>query len=177
MSTTPSNPQPSGMFSEPPVERAFPMTAVAIASVALIIFAGLLLLLGRRHQAAPNTVLPLAAYASNLGVTGIQMSESTSLSGGKSTYIDGHITNRGTATVTGITVQVLFRNDEAMPPQVETVPVALIRTREPYVDTQPVDANPLAPGADREFRLIFENIGSNWNQQLPEIHITSVQTH
>ena len=40
--------------------------------------------------------------------------------------------------MTGITVQVIFRNDEAMPPQVETLPLTLIRTREPYIDTQPV---------------------------------------
>jgi hypothetical protein len=164
------------MFSEPPVDRAFPTTAVAIASVALFILVGVLFLLGRRHPDEPNKVLPLAAYAPNLGFSDIAMSESTSLSGGKSTYIDGHITNHGQSTVTGITVQVLFRNDEAMPPEVETVPVALIRTHEPYVDTQPVSADPLAPGAEREFRLIFENIGSNWNQALPEIHATSVQT-
>ena len=48
MSTTPTNPQSSGMFSEPVRERTFPTTAVAIASVALVILAGVLLLLGRR---------------------------------------------------------------------------------------------------------------------------------
>jgi hypothetical protein len=164
------------MFSEPPVERGFPTTAVAIASVALIILAGVLLLLDRRKPEATNRILPLAAYASSLGFADIVMSESTSLSGGKSTYIDGHVTNHGQSSVTGITVQVLFRNDEAMPPEVETVPVSLIRTHEPYVDTQPVSADPLAPGAEREFRLIFENINSNWNQALPEIHAISVQT-
>ena len=102
------------------------------------------------------------------------MSESTSLSGGKSTYVDGHIKNTGRQTVSGITVQVVFRNDEAMPPQIDTVPLSLIRTREPYVDTQSVAAAPLKPGDERDFRLIFESIPANWNVQTPEIRIIQV---
>ncbi len=104
------------------------------------------------------------------------MSESTSLSGGKSTFVDGHIRNAGTKTVTAATVQVFFRNEEGMPPAIETLPISLVRTREPYVDTQPISAAPLKPGEDREFRLIFETIPANWNVQLPEIHIIRVTT-
>jgi hypothetical protein len=112
-----------------------------------------------------------APYAANLGLSQLAMSESTSLSGGKSTYIDGHIHNTGNETVTGATLQVVFANDQAMPAQIETVPLSLIRTREPYVDTQPVSAAPLKPGDEREFRLIFESIPQNWNTQMPEIRI------
>ena len=181
MSTAPGSPDDpdnlrlTEMFS-PPVKPTFPTTAVAIASVALVILATFLVLLGRRHAPPANVVLPLAAYGANIAFTSPQMSESTSLSGGKSTYIDGHVTNHGQSTVTGITVQVLFRNDEAMSPQVETVPVSLIRTREPYIDTQPVSADPLGPRAEREFRLTFENLASNWNQQMPEIRVIGVKT-
>jgi hypothetical protein len=73
-------------------------------------------------------------------------------------------------------VQVLFRNDEAMPPQIETLPLSLIRTREPYIDTQPVSAAPLKPGDGREFRLIFESLPANWNTQMPEIRVIQVVT-
>ena len=169
MSTAP-NPQPSGMFSEP-AKPGFPTTAVAIASVAVVILVGFLVLLSHRHPEAESM-----DYAQNLAFSHIEMSESTSLSGGKDTYIDGHVTNNGKLTVTGVTLHVVFKNDEAMPPQIEIAPLSLIRTREPYVDTQPVSAAPLAPGAEREFRLIFENINSNWNQQEPEIHIVGVRT-
>ena len=55
-------------------------------------------------------------------------------------------------------------------PQVETVPLTLIRTHEPYVDTEPVSAAPIKAGEVREFRLIFENIGANWNQQTAADH-------
>jgi len=73
-------------------------------------------------------------------------------------------------------VQVLFHNEMAMPPQIETVPLALIRTHEPYVDTEPVSAAPLKPGDEQEFRLIFETLPTNWNMQMPEIHIVRVTT-
>src|ERR1700712_4446031 len=109
MSATPSNPPPSGMFA-PPVERKFPTSAVAIATVALVILAAFLVVMGRRKPEPLNVIQPLAAYAPNLQMSGLELSESTSLSGGKSTYIDGHVTNHGTSTVTGITVQVLFAN-------------------------------------------------------------------
>jgi hypothetical protein len=102
------------------------------------------------------------------------MSDSTSLSGFKSTFVDGHIHNAGAQTVTGITVQVIFRNDENLPPQIETLPLTLIRTRQPYVDTQSVSAAPLKPGDDRDFRLIFESIPDNWNFQMPEVRIIQV---
>jgi hypothetical protein len=165
------------MFAEPTPERSFPTTAVAIAGVAVVVLVGVLVMLGRRGPVAqPNTLQPVDAYADNLQVSDVQMSESTSLSGGKSTYIDGHIANKGNKTVTGITVQVLFANDTGMAPQIETVPLSLIRTREPYVDTEPVSAAPLAPGGEADFRMIFESIQDSWNQQTPVMHAVKVST-
>jgi hypothetical protein len=163
------------LFAEPTPERSFPTTAVAIAAVAIVLLVGLFVGLGMRSKpvADPHAMQPLAAYAASLKITDIAMSESTSISGGKSTYIDGRITNAGAATVTGVTVQAVFASDGG-PAQIETVPLTLIRTREPYVDTQPVAAAPLAPGATAEFRLIFEGVGDAWNQQVPEIRV--VQT-
>jgi hypothetical protein len=164
MSTTPSNPP---MFSDP-VERSSPMGVIALVGVGLVILVAVIVMLGRRHLDPPSM-----AYAPNIALSDFVMSESTSLSGGKSTYIDGRIANHGHATVVGVWVKVFFRNDDGMPPQVESLPMTLIRTRTPYVDTQAVK---MEPGDEREFRLIFENIGSNWNQQQPEIQITGVQT-
>ena len=164
------------MFSEPPTERTFPWTAVGIAAAAVLILLGVLVMLSHKRAAATNALQPLAPYAAQLTLTDVQMSESTSLSGGKSTYIDGNITNNGPRTVTGVNVQTLFANDEKLAPQVETGPLMLVRTHEPYVDTEMVAADPLPPGAKREFRLTFEAIGTNWNQALPEIHVTSVST-
>ena len=146
------------------------------AGVVVLVALAVLLLVGRKPAGTGNTIQPSAAYAEKLPLTQLAMSESTSLSGGKSTFIDGHIQNTGSSIVTGVTVQVLFRNDEAMPPQVQTVPLTLIRTHEPYVDTQMVGSAPLKPGDDREFRLIFETIPGNWNIQMPELHIVEAKT-
>jgi hypothetical protein len=104
------------------------------------------------------------------------MSESTSIAGGKSTFVDGHIKNTGSATITGITVQVLFGNAEGSAPQIDTMPLTLIRTRQPYIDTQSVSSSPLKPGDERDFRLIFESIPQNWNMQMPEVRIIGVDT-
>lgn len=167
-----------GMFAEPPTpQRSFPIVPVAIAGVAVLVLLAVLLLVGRRHAAsagAPDTLRPVASYAPNLKWSGLQMSESTSFAGGKSTFIDGHVTNAGPAMVTGITVQVLFASDAGGAPQLETVPVNLVRTRQPYLDTEPVSAAPLGPGAGADFRLIFEGIRPEWNQQMPEIHVVEV---
>lgn len=162
--------------SRPPASSATSWLPWVIAAAVVLLLAGALLFAG--HRTAPagpsNRVLPLDPYASSVVFTALQMSESTSLSGGKSTFIDGHVRNGGTRTLSGATVQVLFANDEALPPQVATLPLTLIRTREPYIDTQPLAAAPLAPGEYREFRLIFEDIRPNWNGQLPEIHVVRV---
>jgi hypothetical protein len=177
---TPLTPPPSGndaMFaSKPPEGGGIPVTAWGVAGLAGLVVIAVLVLAGRHKTPSPTTIQPLAVYAANLPLSQLAMSESTSLSGGKSTFVDGHIRNAGSQTVIGITVQVLFRNEEAMPPQIETVPLSLIRTREPYIDTQSVGAAPLKPGDERDFRLIFESIPANWNMQIPDIHITQVET-
>lgn len=168
------------LFTEPASEkRTFPTSAVAIAAVVILALVAGLALLNHRKGAGTggsDTLQPLAAYAPQLKLSGIEMSESTSFSGGKSTFIDGHISNTGSATVTGITAQVLFPQVDGSAPQLETVPLSLVRTRQPYVDTQPVSAAPIGPGATADFRLIFEGIRPEWNQQKPEIRITNVQT-
>jgi hypothetical protein len=151
-----------------------PLSAWLIAGAVVLAVLGGLLLAGHRKSPVVTGVQPADPYASSLPLSQLQMSESTSLSGGKSTFIDGHIRNTGSAAVTGVMVQVLFSNQEQMPPQVETLPLALIRTREPYVDTQPVSAAPLKPGDEREFRLIFESIPANWNMQMPEIRVIRI---
>lgn len=164
--------EPAIFTPEPARSGGLPLSAWLVAGgLVLAILVGLVLA-GRRTKAPVITgIQPPAPYAVSLPLSGLAMSESTSLSGGKSTFIDGKIKNTGPATVTGVTVQVLFRNEEQMPPQVETLPMMLIRTREPYVDTQPVSADPLKPGDEKEFRLIFESIPTNWNMQMPAVHV------
>ena len=104
------------------------------------------------------------------------MSESSNLVGGKVTYLDGHIANTGNRTVTGITVQVLFRNVAQEVAQNESQPMKFIRIREPYIDVEPVSAAPLKPGAERDFRLIFDAVTPDWDGAYPQIRLLHVQT-
>ena len=173
--------EPGGLFAEPiGTKRRIPL-AVMVIGGAVAALALVLLLTTGRHQTAPATLptkeQPVAAYAASLQLSGITLSESTSFSGGKETYVDGHIANSGGKTVSGMTVQVLFAPDGGGTPQLETVPVNLIRMRQPYIDTEPVSAAPLAPGAGADFRLIFDDVRPEWNQQPPEIRVIGVMAH
>lgn len=160
--------------------RAIFPWVIAGVVVALIIIS--LLLIGRRPPPPnpPNpggaVLAPAAAYAKDLAITNLHMSESSSLSGVRQIYVDGNITNNGTQTLTGITVQVAFHDFTGKIGQKNTMSLALIRTHEPYIDVQPISAAPIGPGQTREFRLIFDQVTNEWNQQYPEIRVIAIQT-
>ena len=149
-----------------------------IAAVAVIVGIAVLVFVGGRGarppEAASTGLAPADPYASNLAIGGLQMSEATSFSGAKVTYIDGQITNKGNRTLSAITVQVGFHTETGEFAQRLAFPLSLIRTRQPYVDVEPVSAAPLAPGQTRDFRLIFDTVPAEWNQQYPEIRIINV---
>ncbi len=153
--------------------RSFAPWFVAAGLVLLVVVG---LLIAYRRRPAPAAKGQPDAYASSIGLSNLQMSESGNLAGGKLTYVDGQVTNRGQKIVTGVTVQVHFRDFTGQAVENETMPLTLIRMRQPYIDTEPVSAEPLAPGASRDFRLIFEHMPSEWNQQYPGIQVLTVQT-
>ena len=161
------------IFATEPEERSsIPLAAWGVAALIVLVVVGALVIFGwKKPVPAPSTLLPADAYAASLPLTQFAMSESANLSGGKQTYLDGHIGNSGDRTVTAVTVQVVFRNDEDLAPQIDTVPLTLIRMKEPYIDTEPVSAAPIKPGDDREFRLTFETVPENWNLQMPEVRV------
>jgi len=161
------------IFASKPGERGgVPMAAWGVAALIVAIVAGALVFAGRKKPvAAPNTLLPPDAYGAMMPMSQLAMSDSTNLTGGKLTYLDGHIHDMGGRTVTAVTVQVVFQNDEGLAPLIDTVPLTLIRMKEPYIDTEAVSADPLKPGDDREFRLTFETVPENWNTQMPEVRV------
>ena len=48
--------------------------------------------------------------------------------------------------------------------------------REPYIDVEPVSAAPLRPGAEADFRLIFDSVSPDWDGAYPEIRILHVES-
>lgn len=168
---------PLGLVPQQTRERSWLPLAIAAGVVAVVT---LVLVLVLEHGRTEPTVTPIsakpAAYATSLPISGLAMSESGNLAGGKVTYLDGHIVNSGTKTVTGITVQVLFRDVAKEVAQNETQSMKLIRMREPYIDVEPVSAAPLKPGDGRDFRLIFDGVSPDWDGAYPEIRVVRVDT-
>lgn len=164
------------MAPREPGERNWLPLPVAAAVIVAIAAAAILLM---EHGSKPASMTPLTAsldsYAASLPITGLAMSESANLAGGKVTYLDGHIANAGSRTVTGITVQVLFRTFAHEVTQNETLPMRFIRMRNPYVDVEPVSAAPLKPGQGQDFRLIFDKVSPDWDGAYPEIRVVKVE--
>ena len=146
------------------------------AGVVLTIAAVVFFIMGHGQKAPQKAAVNAAldAYAASLPISQLHMSESGNLAGGKLTYIDGHIVNQGNRIVSGVTVQVLFRGYNLDIIQNESQSLKLIRTRDPYVDTEPISAAPLKPGTDQEFRLIFDSVRPMWNGAYPEVRVLHV---
>lgn len=151
-----------------PLAIAAAVVLIAAAVAVLVLEPGKTVVKVTSISAAPD------AYAASLPITNLAMSESANLAGGKVTYLDGHIANKGTRTVAGVTVQVLFRNLAHEVAQNETLPLKLVRTREPYIDLEPVSAAPIKPGAEQDFRLIFDGVSPDWDGAYPEVRVIRV---
>jgi hypothetical protein len=171
------NAGPHLVRSAGPPERNWAPVAAA-AAVILAVLIGLVWFFGhgKPAPAVTPTSTPADPYAGSLVIGDLHMSESANLAGGKSTYLDGQIANHGNRTVTGIGAQVLFRDPAHEVAWNVTQPMMLIRTREPYIDVEPVSAAPLKPGDSREFRLIFDNVPQDWDGAFPEIRIIRVDS-
>jgi hypothetical protein len=170
---------PPEFLSKPAAEketRSFLPWIVAGVVIVLVVGA-LIAFTGHKPPAASPGgagLAPADPYAASLPVTSITMSESSNLAGGKVTYVDGHIANYGDKTISGITVQVAFRDFGKQLVQKETMPLTLVRTRQPYVDTEPVSADPVKPGDERDFRLVLDQVAQDWNGQYPEVRVIQV---
>jgi hypothetical protein len=161
----------------PKEERSWLPLAVAAASV-LALGGGLVFYFEHGKGELPATPITAATdpYAANLAIGGLVMSESSNLAGGKVTYLDGQIANKGNETLTGVTVQVLFFNVAHEVVQNETQPLKIIRTRDPYIDVEPLSASPLKPSQTQDFRLIFDTVAQDWDGAFPDIRVLHVDT-
>jgi len=169
-----------GGSSEPREWNWIPIVVAALL-VGGVVTAGLMLGNRGRHNSSSADSFTLSAapdpYADNLPLTKLAMSESSNLAGGKVTYLDGHIANTGSRTVTQVAVQVIFRNAANEVAQSQPMALMLVRMREPYIDTVPLSALPLKPGAQQDFRLNFDAVSPEWNGATPEIRVLHVESN
>ncbi len=165
-----------GVFSQPQVEqqggRWLPL---AIGAVIIIVIVAAILVFGRpAKQAGPAAVDP---YSENLRVSDPKLSTAANFVGTSVTYLDGKITNVGGKTVSGITVEAVFRNSMGQIVQRETEPLMLNHTGiQGIPDVAPLSAAPLMANQTRDFRLTFEHISADWNQGFPELRFLKIAT-
>jgi hypothetical protein len=156
-------------------ERNWLAPAIA-AALAVVIVVGLVLAGHARRADQASVSSAPDPYAANLAISGLTMSESSNLAGGKVTYLDGQIANHGGRMVTGVSVEVIFRDYKNEVAQSQRIPLTVIRMREPYIDTAPLTVVPLKPGAQQDFRLNFDAVSPDWAGALPEVHVVHVYT-
>lgn len=165
-----------GVFSQPQVEeegrRWLPL---AIGAAVIVVALAAIWIFGRpAKQSAAAGIDPYAEY---LPISDLKLSAATNFVGATVHYLDGKITNVGSKTVTGITVESIFRNSMGQVVQRETQPLMLYHTGlAGFPDVAPLSAAPLTPNQTRDFRLSFEHISADWNQGFPELRIIKVTT-
>ena len=145
--------------------------------VAVLVIGGLLGLifwLGRAPSFATNAGID--PYANYLVLSHLHVSQTNNFAGHPLVYVEGTLKNRGNRMVTSVDMQAFFANDIGDPPRVEQSPVAIIRSRQPYVDTEPLSADPLPPGTSQDFRLTFDKVSPTWNHKTPQLQVLNVQT-
>lgn len=173
-----ANPQNVPEFGQSSGKESRSYLPWIIAGAVVVVGLALLVIFGGKKTPPPNpggaALAPADPYAASLPLSDLKMSEAANFAGGKVTYVDGHIANNGSKTVTDISVQVAFRDFGNQLVQKETMPLSLIRTREPYVDTQSVSAAPIKPGEQRDFRLVLDHVAADWNGQYPEVRVIQV---
>ena len=159
---SPASPEPEGRNWTPIIAGA--------GLVVVIIMA--LTLLGRLNLS--RNANPGDPYLSKLKTSDLHMSTAENFGGGSVIYIEGTLTNTGDRKITRASAQVIFRNSLAEITQKETLPVTVLVSNVPYTDYGALDRAPLAPGQARAFRLILENVTSDWDGQIPQVKVVSV---
>jgi Protein of unknown function (DUF2393) len=147
-------------------------TAIGAGVALVVVIVGAISFFSRGQ---PSTTTNRHPYTNNLKISGVKMSAAENFVGASVTYVDGQIANTGDKTVIHAMVHVVFRNSMDQVVGDETVPLHVLQTSGPYPDTVDLSVAPLGPGQSKPFRLTFEHISSDWNQQVPELQVTDVR--
>ncbi len=157
----------------PAAEEGALWRPILIGVLIVVIVVGAIVL-GLRES--PRRTKEPASYAANLTFSNLDKSAAVNFVGATVAYVDGNVTNKGGKTVTRAVVHVIFRDTMGQIVGDETVPLRVLQKGGPYLDTTDLNASPLGPGQTKPFRLTFEHISSQWNQQVPDLEITDVIT-
>jgi Protein of unknown function (DUF2393) len=158
---------PAPATEERDSSRLIILIAVAVV-LSLALGAALLL------REPPKKITPPSPYLAQLKLSDFKMSAAENFIGSTVSYIDGTVTNTSDRTVTGVMVEVRFKDSMGQSAGIEPVPLRVVRTNGAYLEPVDLAVSPLAPGQTQPFRLTFDSISAQWNHQYPEIAITGV---
>ena len=166
-----SEQQPFSPVREQEEKRSWTPMAIGLVLVVAAIVA--VVLAGRAGKSSANTS-PGDPNLAKLQISDLHMATAQNFAGNSVTYIEGKISNHSDHKVTGVRVEVLFKNPIGEIAQKEVLPVAVLLPNTPYVDYGPLDRAPLAPSQASDFRLTLEHISADWDGQVPQVRVVTV---
>jgi len=154
------------------VRKRRPWIPIALIALPILLLLVLFFYLPQAPKAtAPptNAMVPNQPTGGALQITQMQMTRHAQ-GGPNSVNIEGNILNNGDQSVIGATVEATFRDQSNQPIARMAAPIMAVEggVTKAFVD------NPLAPQANREFRLTFTSVPQEWNGQEPELRIAAV---
>jgi hypothetical protein len=161
---------PFSPATTPKQDKHWVPMAIGAAVVAAVVIA--VIVFGRSGPSEANQADP---YIAKLQLSKLSMATAKNFVGGTVTYIHGSIANSGDKKVTGARVQVMFKNALNETVQKENLPVTVLLPNLPYTDYGAMDRAPLAAGQARDFRLTLEHVSADWDGQIPQVRVVSVQ--
>src|SRR4051812_48285349 len=156
------------------IDDSAPRGPMIVGALVVLLALGALVLAGRNARStAASAVDP---YVKNVQLSDFKLSQAENFVGGNVTYLEGKVTNAGNKSVSGAQVRVVFKNSLDEVAQSENLTLMVITARQPYIDTAPLNAQPLKPAESRDFRLAFEHFTADWNGAMPDVTVRTVTT-
>lgn len=147
-------------------------------AIALVVLALMLRFLPteKRNAHASEPATTWQANPEGLHLSSVQMSQTV---GGEALYLDGRVTNDGSARVTQATAQVTFLDAHGEPVAVLQKPLAGLSQGGVGVVGNEFSNNPLGPREMRFFRIAIrpevDKVPPTWNHEVPELKIVAVK--
>ena len=179
MATNPQYPEPRGPRRVP--ERPelktlkkgkIPWVLIAII-VAAAILAGLIWWLPQtpQRQTPPAAAqVPQQPTANQIQLTNLAVQHAPV---GAAFYLSGILHNQGNTEISGVQVEATFLGVNGAHLETQTRPMVGF-TGPNENQAQNFAQSPILPNQSRPFRIYFDHYPSGWNQQIPELKITTV---
>jgi hypothetical protein len=145
---------------------ALGITLMLAAVAALLLFSG--------PVGPGGPVVEVHPYTENLSVSDVRMATATTFLGATVYYVDGMVHNQGDQTITGMRIEVTFRNTLGEVVQRDLLRTLSLVQRLGTEDAVDMSLAPIAPGELGHFRLTFDHISADWNRQYPELRVVDV---